>query len=172
MIAATVCPSDVPNCAGLLDINLTFVVELVIFLVTVFVLWRLIWRPVIEILERRDQRLAAGEQAAAEAERRYSQGLEEVQATLDRARSEARDSLAEAHRVAGTAAEEVRAAAHAQAREISEAALSEIRTESDAAVASLRSQAQALAVAAASRLLDTELDESRYAKVAADAVRR
>jgi F-type H+-transporting ATPase subunit b len=171
VIAATVCPSDVPNCAGLLDINLTFVVELVIFLVTVFVLWRLIWRPVIEILERRDQRLAAGEQAGAEAERRYTEGLAEVQATLDRARSEARDALAEAHRLAAAAAEELRAGAHAQARKISEAALAEIRSETDAAVGSLRSQAQALAVAAASRLLGTELEESRYGKVAADAVR-
>ena len=172
MIAATVCPSDVPNCSGLLDFNLTIVVELAIFLVMCWVLWRLIWRPVIEILERRDQRLAAGEQAAAEAERRYADGLAEVQATLDRARSEARDALAEAHRMAATAAEEVRAGAHAQAREISEAALAEIHSETEAAVGSLRSQAQALAVAAASRLLGTDLDEARYGKVAADAVRR
>ena len=172
MIAATVCPSDVPNCAGLLDINLTFVVELVIFLVTVFVLWRLIWRPVIHILESRDARLAAGEQAAAEAERRYTQGLAEVQATLDSARAEARDALASAHRTASSAAEEVRVRAHDEARAITEASLAEIRTETDAAVQSLRSQAQALAVVAASRLLGTELDQTRYASVAADAVRR
>lgn len=172
MIAATVCPSDIPNCAGLLDINLTFVVELVIFLVTVFVLWRLIWRPVIHILERRDERLAAGEQAAAEAERRYTQGLAEVQATLDNARTEARDALAAAHRSAANGAETVRARAHDEARAITEAALAEIRTETEAAVKSLRTQAQTLAVVAASRLLGTDLDEAQYADVAAEAVRR
>ena len=172
MIAATVCPSDVPNCAGLLDINLTFVVELVIFLVTVYVLWRLIWRPIIDILETRDQRLAAGDQAAAEAERRYTQGLAEVQATLDRARAEARDALAAAHRSAATVTEEARAAAHEQARTITESALAEIRAQSDAAVGSLREQARELAVEAASRLLGTPLDDKRFGKVAEDAVRR
>lgn len=172
MIAATVCPSDVPNCAGLLDINLTFVVELVLFLVTVYILWRLIWRPVIVILESRDQRLEAGRQAAAEAERRYTEGLAEVQATLDGARTEARDALAAAHRSAAAGAEEVRAAAHLEARTITEQALAEIRAESEIAVASLRSQAQSLAVAAASRLLGRQLDEKHYAGIAAEAVGR
>lgn len=171
MIAATVCPSDVTPCAGLLDINLTFVVELVIFLVTVWALWRLVWRPIIGILEARDKRIDAGQQAAAEAERRYTDGLAEVQSTLERARIEARDALAGAHRAAADAAEQVRAEAQRQARDIADTAVTAIRRESDAAVASLRSQAQTLAVAAASRLLGQELDDKRYGRVAAEAVR-
>ena len=170
MIAATVCPSDVPNCAGLLDVNLTLVVELGIFLVTVYILWRLIWRPIIETLEGRDRVLAAGEQAAAEAERRYNEGLAEVRATLERARVEARDLVADSYRTAATAAEEVRSAAHAQARTATEAAIAEIRAESEAAVSSLRSEAHTLAVVAASRLLHTDLDQKRYAQLAARAV--
>lgn len=172
MLAATACPADVPNCSGLLDVNLTLVVELAIFLVTVYVLWRLIWRPIIEILEARDRRLGAGQRAAVDAERRYTDGLAEVQAILDRARTEARDALAVAHRSAATAAEQVRAAAQREARAITDAAVAEIRRESDAAVASLRGQAQALAVAAAGRLLGRELDEERFGTVAARAVRR
>ena len=170
MIAATVCPSDVPNCAGLLDVNLTLVVELAIFLVTVYILWRLIWRPIIETLEGRDRVLATGERAAAEAERRYTEGLVEVRATLDRARVEARDLVADAYRTAAAAAEQVRTAAHAQARTDTEAALAEIRAESEAAVSSLRAQARTLAVVAASRLLHTELEQERYAQLAARAV--
>lgn len=172
MIAATTCPSDVPNCAGLLDVNLTLVVELGIFLVTSYVLWRLIWKPIIEILERRDRRLNAGQQAAAEAERRYSQGLTEVQTILDGARREARDAVGEAVRTATAAAEGVRAQAHAEARQLTDAALAEINAESTAAVASLRAQATSLAVQAASRLLGDDLDESRYAKVASQGVPR
>jgi F-type H+-transporting ATPase subunit b len=170
VIAATVCPSDVPSCAGLLDINLTLVVELVIFLLTCYILWRLVWRPIIEVLERRDQQLAAGQHAAAEAARRYEEGLAEVQAILERARTEARDIVADAYRSANAAAEQARAAAHAQARAITGAALAEIRAEMDAAVASLRSQAETLAVIAASRLLHTDLDTKRFARVAAEAV--
>ena len=172
MIAATSCPSDVPNCAGLLDVNLTLVVELAIFLVTVYTLWRLVWRPIIEVLESRDRRLAAGQQAAAEAERRYTDGLAEVRATLDRARTDARDVVAGASRDAQKAAEQVREQAHAQARTITDSALTEIRAESDAAVGSLRSQAERLAVAAAAKLLHTDLDEQRYSRVAAEAVTR
>jgi F-type H+-transporting ATPase subunit b len=171
VIAATVCPSDVTPCAGLLDINLTFVVELVIFLVTIYALWRLIWRPIIDILDSRDHRIDGGQRAAAEAERRYTDGLAEVQSTLERARAEARDDLADAHRAAAAAAEQVRASAQQQARGITDEALAEIRGESDAAVASLRSQAQTLAVAAAGRLLGQELDDKRYGRVAAEAVR-
>ena len=170
MLAATVCPSDVPSCSGLLDINLTLVVELAIFLVMCYVLWRLVWRPIIDVLERRDQRLAAGQRAAAEAERRYNDGLAEVQATLDRARTEARDIVAEAYRGANARAEEVRAEAHAQARALADEALTQIRAESEAAVASLREQARGLAVLAASRLLRTDLDERRFATVAAKAI--
>ncbi len=172
MIAATVCPEDVPHCSGLLDINLTLVIELAIFLVTVYVLWRLVWRPIIVILESRDRHLAAGQHAAAEAERRYSEGLAEVQAILERARTESRELIAEAYRSANAAAEQVRAQAHDHVREMTDTALAEIRAESEAAVASLRAQAQTLAVAAASRLLHTQLDQGRYAPVAAQAVAR
>jgi F-type H+-transporting ATPase subunit b len=172
MIAATVCPPDVPNCTGLLDFNLTLVIQLVIFGVTALVLWKLVWKPIVDILEERDRRLAAGEQAARDAERIYEEGLAEVQTLLEQARVTARELLAEAYRSANEAAAKVRANAVAEARAITEAALNEIRAEREAAVAALRSQAQELAVLAASRLLHSELDVTRYAPLAAQAVRR
>jgi F-type H+-transporting ATPase subunit b len=170
MIAATVCPVDVPNCTGLLDFNLTLVIQVVIFGLTAAILWQLIWRPIVEILEKRDQRLAAGEYAGREAERLYEEGLAEVQTILEQARISARELLAEAYRSAGSAAEKVRAAAVAEARALTEAALTEIRGERDAAVASLRTRAVELAVLAASRLLHSDLDVQRYAPIAAQAV--
>lgn len=172
MLAATACPQDVPNCTGLLDFNATLVVQLVVFVLTATVLWMLIWRPIVEILEEREQRIAAGESAAAEAERRYSDGLSEVQTILERARAEAREILAEAHRTGSAAAEQTRADAHRQAQSLSEQALAEIRAERDVAVASLRAQAEQLAVLAASRLLDQRLDPRRSAQVASRAVSR
>lgn len=168
MIAATACPADVPQCSGLLDVNATLLVELGVFLLTAYTLWRLVWRPIIGILEKRDRVLATGAEAAAEAERRYNDGLAEVQSLLELARAEARDVLAETYRSANTAAEQVRGTAHTEARKITEAALEEIRRESDAAVASLRLQAHTLAVTAASRLLAVDLDEARFVKVAAE----
>ncbi|MHB8717300.1 MAG: F0F1 ATP synthase subunit B [Candidatus Dormibacteria bacterium] len=172
MIAATPCPADIPNCSGMLDFNLTLVFELGLFLVLSAVLWRLVWRPIVDVIEARDRRLAAGERAAAEAERRYRDGLAEVQRLLEGARRQAREALAQAHQAAAAAAADRRAAAQAEARRLVDEALAEVRREREMAVAGLRSQAQGLAVAAAARLLGGDLDEERSQKVAAEVVGR
>ena len=172
MIAATTCPAETPNCSGMIDFNLTLVVELGLFLVLTVTLWWLVWRPIVELLESRDRRFAAGQRAAAEAERRYRDGVAEVQRVLDTARSEAREALTSEHQKAAAAAEARRAEAQAEARRLIDEALAEIRTEREAAVAGLRSQAQQLAVAAAQRLVGGGLDEKRSARAAAEVVGR
>ena len=169
---ATTCPAETPNCSGMIDFNLTLVFELGLFLVLTTVLWWLVWKPIVELLESRQRRFAAGERAAAEAERRYHDGLAEVQHVLDGARSDARETLAQAHQSAAAAAEARRSEASAEAHRIIDEALAEVRTEREAAVAGLRTQARQLAVVAAQRVVGGGLDEERSAKVAAEAVGR
>lgn len=156
--------------AGIIDVNLTSVLSLVIFLITAALVWRLALGPLTRIIEAREAKIQAGIRAAEEAERRLAEVQAEVTRTLEEARAQAREIIARARAEAAAEAEELRARARRDAEAQVERARNEIDAERDRAVLEARAQLGALVVEAASRVIGEVLDERVHRRLVEDAL--
>jgi len=141
---------------------------LVVFGILLFVLWRWGFPALVKSVEERERRiqkqLEDAEKANAEAQRL----LEEHRKQIAAARNEAQEILAKAK----TVAQKEREALLAKAREEYDALLSRARKDIDAekekAILALRREAVELSIAAASRVIEANLDTEANRKLVAD----
>ncbi|MGH6885381.1 MAG: F0F1 ATP synthase subunit B [Geminicoccales bacterium] len=139
-----------------------------IFLVLMAVLWRLVWPSILKSVEERERRIAKqlddAERANAEAQRLLAEHKKQIAA----ARTEAQDILAKASALA----QKERAALLAKAREEYEALLTRARKDIDGekekALLALRREAVELSIAAASRVIEANLDTEANRKLVAE----
>lgn len=147
---------------GLYDINtgLSFW-TLVVFGILVFLLGKYAWGPILGAVEAREQGIQAALDEAAARNQEAARLLAEHKEQIAGARRQASDLIAEG-RAAG---EEVRAEIEVKAREEAQAiidrARAEIERERDAAIQALRKESVDLALAAASKLLQENLDQEK-----------
>jgi len=134
-----------------LGINLGyFLVQVLNFLIIVFVINAWIVKPVVGLLERRRESIAQGlEDARVAAEARAN------------AEAEAEKVLREATERAESAAKDIKASAEADVVRAREEAKVEVEQEKERVLGDLRGQVAALAMAAAQRLVGDALDEQR-----------
>lgn len=151
--------------AGIIDFNLTGVLAFIIFLVTIYLLWRLALGPITRILQQRDDKVQAGLRAAEEAERRLAEVQSEVQRLLDEARTQAREVMTRAHQEATADSDAVRNRARQEAEGIATRARADIEVERDRAIQELRAQVSALVVEAAGRIIGATVDESTHRRL-------
>ena len=148
------------------DINTALVWwTFVIFLILLAMLWRWGWPAILKSVEERERRiqkqLEDAEKANAEAQRL----LEEHRKQIAAARNEAQDILAKAK----TVSQKERETLLAKAREEYDALLNRARKDIDAekekAILALRREAVDLSIAAASRVIEANLDTEANRKL-------
>lgn len=148
------------------DINPGLIIwTLVVFGILLFILWRWGFPVLVKSVEERERRmqklLEDAEHANAEAQRL----LEEHKKQIAAARTEAQDILAKAK----TVSQKEREALLAKAREEYEALLNRARKDIDAekekAIQALRREAVDLSIAAASRVIEANLDTDANRKL-------
>lgn len=152
----------IPLQAGLLTINGTLIAQLVIFLVTLGILYRLAWGPLLNLLEARRRRIQEGVAAAEQAMREREAAAREYQARLEEARREGQRILDRIAKEGEDLRKELEAKARQDAEGIITRARAEIEQERQSAVQDLRRQAADLAVLAASRIIGESLDEKKH----------
>jgi F-type H+-transporting ATPase subunit b len=148
--------------AGLLTINGTLIAQLLIFLVTLGVLYRFAWGPLLNILEARRRRIQEGVEAAEQAKRDREAAAREYQARLEEARREGQRIIDRISKEGEDLRKELEAKARQDADGIIARARAEIEQERQSAVQDLRRQAADLAVLAASRIIGESLDEKKH----------
>jgi F-type H+-transporting ATPase subunit b len=148
--------------AGLLTINGTLIAQLVIFLLVLFILYRLAWGPLLRILNERRARIAQGVEATQKALQELEAAEKERQAKLDEARREAQAILDRIAKQGEDLRKELEAKAREQAEGLIAKARAEIEQERQKAVQDLRSQVADLAVLAAGRIIGESLDAKKH----------
>lgn len=137
----------------MINLNATLIVQLVNFLLLMFLLDRLLFRPMARVLDERRQRTEGRRQRAAqvsaEAESiwaEYQQRIQEAKAEADAARTRLiRDGEAERQKILDAAAEQAdKTVAEIRAR---------VRAEAEEARRALRAEAQVIAGQMAQRIL-------------------
>jgi F-type H+-transporting ATPase subunit b len=148
--------------AGLLTINGTLIAQLVIFLLVLFILYRLAWGPLLKILNERRARIAQGVEATQKALQELEAAERERQAKLEEARREAQAILDRIAKQGEDLRKELEAKAREQAEGLIAKARAEIQQERQKAVQDLRSQVADLAVLAAGRIIGESLDAKKH----------
>ena len=156
--------------AGLLDLSLSFVAEVIAFIAMILVLGRWVYPRVMAAAEGRQrqigEQLAAAERARHEAEDR----LRLAEGQFQEARAQAAGIIEGAGRSADQLRAELRARAEEDARRIIENAARDIEAERKKAIDSVRTEVADLVVEATEKVVGETLDDQRHKKLIADAI--
>lgn len=127
------------------------------FFVLFFLLRRFLFKPMVNMLETRKQRIADGLQAAEMARREAEAERAQLQSQIDTERREAMERVAAASKRGETLAAEIESSARQDAVKILEDARFEATRERDRIIAEAQDQIAELAMLAAEKVLGREL---------------
>lgn len=151
---------------GELGINIPLLVAQVInFFVVLLVLRLFLYRPVLNLLDRRAQRVREGLEAADQSKERAAQTEQEVAQQLEEARRQGQALVAQAQETANRIQEEARGQARRDGETLLERARNEIQLERDQAIAELRREFADLTVSAAEKVIGQSLDRQAHRRL-------
>ena len=153
-----------------LSLNFTFVVEIVVFLVLLWLLARYVFPPLLRALEARQQLIAQSLQEAEKARQEAERSRASEMAEMAEARAKAQEILDRAQKLGEQLREELRQRGEAEQQAMLERARAELQREREQAVAELRRQVADLVVMATTRVLQEELDERRQLQLVEQAL--
>jgi F-type H+-transporting ATPase subunit b len=134
--------------------------QVINFLILLYLLNRFLFKPVLARLDERNAKIGKGLEDAETAARDRELARAEREAAVSEARKEASELLARANKIAEDTRNEILAEARSQAERVSERAREEIVSEKERAMAELRGTVADLALAAAGKLMRSEMDAS------------
>jgi F-type H+-transporting ATPase subunit b len=127
------------------------------FFVLLFLLRRFLFKPMVNMLETRKQRIAEGMQAAEMARREAEAERAQLQAQIDAERREAMERVAAASKRGETLAAEIESGARQDAQKILDDARNEAIRERERIISEAQDQIAELAMLAAEKVLGREL---------------
>lgn len=141
-----------------IDIGWTLVVQVLSFLLLVYILRRYAWNPLMHMMEER-RNFIESNIAQAEKERQQAEQIKrEYQEEMRKARQEAQEVIAKATKLSEQRVTEILAGAHEEAEKIKKSALADIDRERDLAVAQVKAQVADLSVSVAEKIIRNTLD--------------
>ena len=160
---------ETEHVASPFDINGGVIIwTVIIFIILLGVLYRLGYPALLKMVEERERRiqkqLEDAEKANAEAQRL----LEEHKKQIAAARNEAQDILAKAKAVSQKERETLLAKAREEYEALLSRARKDIDAEKDKAIQALRREAVELSIAAASRVIEANLDTDANRRLVSD----
>jgi F-type H+-transporting ATPase subunit b len=145
-----------------LGINLgLLIVQIIAFIILFLTLSAWVYRPMLNMMESRKQKIAQGLEDAREAANARANAEKDAAKVIADAQTEASKVVREATERASVAGQEVKAAADADAARAREGAIAEAEVERNRILGDLRSQVASLAIAAANKLVGEALDEKK-----------
>lgn len=138
---------------------------IVTFVVLLVVLRAVAWKPLLAMLAEREQRIQESLDQAERAKADAQTAVEENRQAMAKARVDAQETVARGREAAERLAQDVRQRAEVQAEQMIEQASRTIQQEKDQAISELRRQVADLAIQAAGKVLDENLDDARNRKL-------
>lgn len=141
------------------------VAQLVNFFILLALLRIFLYKPILEMLDRRRDRIREGEEAAQQSKAQASEAETDVAKQLDEARQQSQSILAQAQEASSRIQEDARSHARQEADTLLERARNEIQLERDQAIAELRSEFADLTVSAAEKVIGQSLDKQAHQRL-------
>ena len=141
-----------------MHINLTLVIQMAVFAVLIWFTMKFVWPMVLGPMQERERRIAQGLAAAGKGEEELRQAREGAESILREARERAVVIVDQAQRSANEILEQARSTATQEGQRLLAAAQQQIGLDAARAKEQLRQQVGSIAVAAAAKLLEREID--------------
>jgi len=141
------------------------VAQLINFFLLLVVLRIFLYRPILDVLDRRSQRIREGLEAAEQSKEQAAQAEQEVARQIEEARRQGQALIAQAQEASTRIQEESRNQARREGEVLLERARNEIQLERDQAIAELRREFADLTVAAAEKVIGQSLDRQAHRRL-------
>lgn len=149
-----------------LGVNLpVLIAQLVNFFLLLFVLRLVAYKPLMEMLDKRSQRIKEGLAAADQSKEQVAQAEQQVTDQLAEARQQGQAVVAQAQEAASRIEEESHTRASREAEALVERARSAIQLERDQAIAELRREFADITVSAAEKVINQSLDRQAHQRL-------
>lgn len=145
---------------------------IVTFVVLLTILRLVAWKPLLAMLDEREKRIQDALGQAEKAKEAAEKSVEENRRMLAKAEADAAEAIARGREAAERVAQEVRQRAETESRQMLEQARRSIQQEKEQAIQELRNQVADLAILAAEKILEENLDEARNRKIVEDFIDR
>ncbi len=148
-----------------MSLDLTFIGQIVVFLTLVYLMKKYLYGPMADLMEARSQKIADGLAAADAGKEAKAKAEAEIAEQLKEARTKASEIVAAAEKRAAEVNEEAVVKARDEAQQIVDSARDEVNAELNRARQTLRSEVADIAMLAAERVVESELDAKRHTKL-------
>jgi F-type H+-transporting ATPase subunit b len=145
------------------NINLTLIVQMLVFATLVFAVMKWVWPVILGAMDERERKIAQGLAAAEEGEKELSQARDKADAIVREARERANQIIDHAQHRANELVEQAKGAATTEGARLVAAAQQQIELDTSHARESLRREVAGIAVGAAAKLLGREIDAKKHA---------
>ena len=142
-----------------MEINLTLVVQMLVFGAFVLFTMKFVWPPLTKALEERQDKIADGLAAAERGQRELELAQHRMKDEMKQAKVQASEIIEKANRRAVQIVDEAKDDAREEAQKLAKIAEEQIAQEVNRAKDNLRKQVASLAVAGAEKILKREIDE-------------
>jgi F-type H+-transporting ATPase subunit b len=145
------------------NINLTLIVQMLVFIILIWFTMKFVWPIILGAMEERSRKIAQGLAAADKGEQALAQARERAEVIVREARERAIQIIDNAQHRANDLVEQAKGAASTEGQRLVAAAQQQIELDSSRARESLRREVAQIAVQAASKLLEREIDPKAHA---------
>lgn len=152
----------------MIDLNGTLIAQIINFLILVFILAKVAYKPLMQALADRQAKIAQDIESAEKERMTAEQLRKEYQEQLAAARGQAQAIVDKAMKLAEQTKEELLAEARAEHARLLKATQEEIAREREKALAELRGEVVSLSLAAATKIIGQNMDKEVNAKLVAD----
>jgi F-type H+-transporting ATPase subunit b len=146
-----------------MNINLTLIVQMIVFIVLIWFTMKVVWPMILGPMEERSKKIAAGLAAGDKGQQELAQARDRADAILREARERATQIVEQAQRQANDLVDQAKGTATSEGARLVEQAKQQIELETSHAREALRREVATIAVTAASKVLEREINPQTHA---------
>ncbi len=148
-----------------MNINLTLFLQMITFSVFVWFCMKFVWPPIVNALAERKTKIAEGLAAAERGHHEQELGQQRAMEVMKEAKSHAAEIVNQANRRATEIVDEAKQDAREEGSRLVHAAQAEINQEINRTREELREKVAVLAVSAAEKILEKEIDPAAHTTI-------
>ncbi|HEU5398402.1 MAG TPA: F0F1 ATP synthase subunit B [Gammaproteobacteria bacterium] len=145
-----------------MNLNASLIAEMFAFALFVWAVMKWVWPPLLKAMDERAKKIADGIADAERAKQELSQAHDQAGGILREARAKAADAVNIANQQASQLLEDARKQSQVERQRQVEAAKAEIQQELNRAKDALRAEVAKVALAAAERIIEREIDAKAH----------
>jgi len=151
-----------------MNINVTLLAQIVAFIVLMWFINKVLWKPLSAALENRQKKIADGLAAAERGQKEQELAEKRASEVIGEAKKQAAEIVNQAQKRSNEIVEEAKGTAKIEADRVLAAANAEIDQQINRAKEHLRQQVAELAVSGASKILKREIDSKAHTQLLDD----